>query len=227
MGERARLRLLPWVVALVVIGVLAAVLGGVWAGGEQAPPEPPAHARVEPPAPAPSPPPAGPLAAPSASVNQALPEPEPVPGAEPGTPERPQPVDLEHLRQRLPDNLYWREWVPTREPEELRRRAEEKQRRSALYGRIQANEASEEEIRGYYEHRRQASEDAIAFASLVLQEYGSKLSEEEQGLYALSIRMHRTRLEDLPQQLEQALARKQAQDRRREQWLRNGGKQVE
>lgn len=134
----------------------------------------------------------------------------------------PYPVDVEHLRARLPGNLYWELGVPTRDPQQLRRRAEEEQRWNELFGKIQSNTASEEEIRSYYDRRRRISEDFIAFASAVLGEYGDRLPERDRGLYELSIRMHRTRLEELPRQQEDALARGRAHERRREEWLRGG-----
>ena len=51
-------------------------------------------------------------------------------------------------------------------------------------------------------------------------ESGERLSEEELGLYTLSLQMHRTRLDELPRQEQEALARKAVQDERREKWLR-------
>ncbi|HYO70887.1 MAG TPA: hypothetical protein VEU33_32885 [Archangium sp.] len=133
------------------------------------------------------------------------------------------PVDLEKLRALLPGNLYWEMGVPTKDPEVLRKRDEEGRRWNELYGKVQSNTATEQEIHQYYEHRRKVSEDSIAFATAVLEQYGAQLPEQEQGLYALSIRMHRTRLEELPRQIEEALARKSAQDQRREAWRRGGG----
>jgi hypothetical protein len=132
------------------------------------------------------------------------------------------PVKLEEVRARLPDNLYWKRDAPTKDPEELRRRAEEEQRWNELFGKVQAGEATEEEIQRYYDYRRQLSEDYIAFASLMLTEYGDRLPERDQGLIALSIRMHRDRLAEVPRQLDEALARKRLQDQRREQWQRSG-----
>jgi hypothetical protein len=54
----------------------------------------------------------------------------------------------------------------------------------------------------------------------VLQEYPGKLPERDRGLYEISIEMHATRLAEIPRQIEEALARKQGQDRRREEWQR-------
>lgn len=128
------------------------------------------------------------------------------------------PVDLERLRTRLPDNLYWQLGAPTQDPQALQKRAEEEQRWNELYGKVLANTASEEEVRRYYDHRRQLSEDYIEFANLVLEEYGDRLPERDRGLYELSIKLHSARLAEIPRQMEDALARKQTQDRRREEW---------
>ncbi|ATB27050.1 hypothetical protein [Melittangium boletus] len=129
-------------------------------------------------------------------------------------------VDLTRLRERLPGNLYWRMGAPTEDPNLLRWREEEEQHWNRLNGKVLSNTATEEEIHAYYAHRRRVSEDFMAFALLVLQEYGDRLSEPERGLYEQSIRMHRARLEELPQQLEEALTRKRFQDPRRTAWNR-------
>jgi hypothetical protein len=64
------------------------------------------------------------------------------------------PVDLERLRARISDNLYWRLGAPSKDPQVLQARAEEEQRWNQLYGKVLSGTASEEEIRRYYDHRR-------------------------------------------------------------------------
>jgi hypothetical protein len=135
-------------------------------------------------------------------------------------PARKHPVDLAQLRERMPDNLYWKIGAPTKDPQVLREREAEERRWNTLFGKVQSSTATEEEIHEYYAHRRQVSEDFIAFARAVLDQYGPQLPEQEKGLYELSIRMHTTRLEELPGQIDDALARKHLQDGRREQWQR-------
>ncbi len=127
-------------------------------------------------------------------------------------------MDLVKLRERLPDNLYWSLGAPTTDPTELRQREEEAQRWSTLNGKVVSNTATEEEIHQYYEHRREVSEDFIEFARTVLQEYGDQLPDQERGMYELSIRMHSTRLEELPREIDEALARMHLQDERRQRW---------
>lgn len=133
------------------------------------------------------------------------------------------PVDLARLRAMIPDNVYWQLGAPTDDPQVLRSREEDEQRWNDLYGKVLSGTATEEEVRRYYEHRRQVSEDYIELASLVIEEYGEQLPEHERGLYELSIEMHTTRLAEIPRKIEDALARKQDQDRRREEWRRRQG----
>lgn len=135
---------------------------------------------------------------------------------------RPHPVDLTALREQLPDNLYWSMGVPTKDPDLLRWREEQERHWYGLNGKVLSNTATEEEIQTYYAHRRRVSEDFMRFATAVLGAYGDRLPETERGLYELSLRMHRTRLEELPRQVEDALVRKRAQDLRREAWLHSG-----
>jgi hypothetical protein len=119
-------------------------------------------------------------------------------------------VDLGRLRAALPDNLYWRTGAPTRDPEVLRARDAEAREWNALFGRVQATEASREEVQRYYDYKQRVSEDSIAFAARVLQDHGGELPERDRGLLALSIRLHQSRLEDLPKERAEALTRLEA-----------------
>ncbi|WP_232537657.1 hypothetical protein [Cystobacter fuscus] len=184
---------------------------------ERSRPPPPAVVPVAPTPSRPVAPQATVAGEPDAGSSAPAPEPEQVPALEAA---REHPVNLEKLREQMPDNLYWELGAPTKDPEILHRREEQARRWNALLGKVQSNTATEEEIHQYYDHRRAVSEDFIAFASRVLQEHGAQLSEQERGLYALSIQMHRTRLDEIPRQVEDALARKATQDQRREEWQR-------
>lgn len=128
------------------------------------------------------------------------------------------PVDLQVIRAKLPDNLYWRMGAPTRDPAELERRESESRRWNELYGKVLSAEATVEQIREYYGHRRQVSEDFITFSTEVLTRFNEVLPERDRGLYELSINMHRTRLAELPAQEQDALDRREAQEQRREAW---------
>lgn len=132
------------------------------------------------------------------------------------------PVDLDALRERLPDNLYWRMGAPTDDPDLLRQRAAERDRWDKLFGKVQSGTATEQEIRGYYSHRQKLSEDYLAFATEVLATHGDDLPDRDRGLYELSARMHRDRLAENPRKLEEALKRRDEQEARREAWRGSG-----
>jgi hypothetical protein len=225
MGPKDRSRRLMWAGALAAALLALLVAGAFRAERTARDTEPAASGRG---APARSPPPRadGPPPATSGPVQGDAGEDleEPAIAAPPSGDGGAYPVDLEHLRALLPDNLYFRLGAPTDDPALLQERADEERRWNDLHGKIQSNTATEEEIRSYYDHRRELSEDYVEFASLVLEEYGDKLPERDQGLYALSIKMHRKRLEEIPRNLEDALARRIAHEKRKQEWIRGGQK---
>ena len=160
-------------------------------------------------APAPAPHPAGDVGPAAAASDDEAP---------PGAVALVHPVDLTALRAKLPDNLYWELGAPTRDEAVLARRAEEEQRMNDLFGKVQSNTASVEEIHQYHDRRRAISEDYLRFAKLVLEDHGEDLSDEERGLYELSIKMNESRLRDIPRRVEDALDRKRRHDQRRAEW---------
>jgi hypothetical protein len=131
---------------------------------------------------------------------------------------------MDELRASMPGNLYWELESPTKDPQVLQKRAETLRKWNEIFGKVQSGDASEEEIHRYYDYRRKVSEDSLAVANRILSEYGDKLPERDKGLLELSIQMHQDRLKAVPRQTEEALARKQLQDKRREEWIRNGKK---
>jgi hypothetical protein len=225
MSAKARWKL-PFLlgVAAVLVAALFAILGG----GESPPAEVSERPVVVAPSPAPAPPPPpspmAPVAA-SGSPEDELDALLQVPAAESSEEPRAEyPVKMEELRARLPGNLYWELDAPTKDPQVLQRRAETQRKWNELFGKVQSGDATEEEIHRYYDHRRKLSEDYLAVANLMLTEYGDQLPERDKGLLGLSIQMHQDRLKAVPRQVEEALARKQLQDQRREEWIRNGKK---
>lgn len=163
-----------------------------------------------------------PAASPADAVRMSKPLPGDDPSLPPSAPAAPSaldmldtayPVNLDELRRRLPNNLYWKLGAPTKDDKLLRMRTEQARQTNELYGKVLSTTATEEEIRRYYAERRRVSEDYIEFAALVLAEYRDRLPEEHIGLYEMSIRMHRTRLDELPRHLEDALARLRSKQR--------------
>src|SRR6266545_5249374 len=63
--------------------------------------------------------------------------------SDPRAPATAYPVNLDALRRRIPDNLYWTLGAPTDDQEMLRQREERGRRSNQLYGKVLASEASE------------------------------------------------------------------------------------
>jgi hypothetical protein len=162
-----------------------------------------------------SPPPAG-ASAPSAS--SVGPSPAPLLASAAPPVDIAYPVDLERIRAQIPGNLYWTTQAPTTDPEVRQRREEASAGWNRLYGKVLSGTATDPEIRSYFDHRRQVSEDSMEFAELILADYGRELPDRDRGLLELAVDMHRTRLAELPRQEEEARARKAEQDRRRAAW---------
>jgi hypothetical protein len=117
------------------------------------------------------------------------------------------PVKLDDLRARLPDNRYWALGAPTSDPEVAKARAARAERDNAALGRIQANEASREDILAYYAERRAISTDYLEIAGTVLTEQGDRLPERDRGMFELSVTLHRARLQQIDRDESDALAR--------------------
>jgi hypothetical protein len=61
--------------------------------------------------------------------------------------------------------------------------------------------------------------DAVEFASHLLDHYEDVLPERDVGMLELAIELHLARLEQVPRDLSDALARREAHAKAREQWL--------
>ena len=126
----------------------------------------------------------------------------------------PYPVDLEAMRASMPDNLYWVLGAPTKDPAVLRMREERARSSNELYGKVLSTTATEEEIERYYSERQRVSGDYIQFAERVLAEHREELPEEHIGMYELSLRLHRARLDQIPRDKQDALTRLHAKQGR-------------
>lgn len=128
-------------------------------------------------------------------------------------------VDMEAIRAALPDNLYWKMAVPTKDPEVLRKREEERQRWNVEYGKVLSNTATDEEIDAYYAQRQRLSEDYLAFIVYLLTNYGYQLPLQDVAALKLAAEMHNARLEEIPRQTTEAHERHAAHDAARRAWL--------
>lgn len=128
-------------------------------------------------------------------------------------------VDMDEVRKAMPDNLYWKLSVPTKDPQVIEERAAERTRWNVQYGKILSGTATEEEIRAFYDHRAQLSGDYVEFTTYLVDHYGGVLPERDVGMLKLARRLNQARLEEIPRKIEEAFERKRAQDAAREAWL--------
>ena len=128
-------------------------------------------------------------------------------------------LDLEDVRKAMPDNSYWKMAAPTKDPELLKWREEERARWNVEYGKVLSNTATAEEIDAYYAERKRISDDYLEFVVYVVTNYGNAIPREGLNLLKLAGEMHAMRLEEIPRQMAEAQARREAHDAARRAWL--------
>lgn len=119
----------------------------------------------------------------------------------------------------MPDNVYWAFGAPTSDERVLEARTAAERKRNETFGKIQAGEASEEEIHAYFEAQRRLHQDYLDLSTRILSDHGEALPERDRGLYELGANMHRDRLAELPRLEAEAIERKRRQDERRKAWV--------
>lgn len=188
--------------AWIAIGSAVVVGGVVWfiarSPAETAPSEPTTQAHTPAPAAIAAPPPPGRTDSVSGSEGP----------SKLADSERPYPVDLDDLRARIPNNLYWQLGAPTDDPEVAKMRAARAERNNTIFGRTLSGEATEAEIRTYYAEQRRVSEDYLELSLLVLSEKRDQLPERDRGMFELSVQLHRARIAQTERDLKDALARR-------------------
>jgi hypothetical protein len=130
-------------------------------------------------------------------------------------------VDMEAVRAAMPDNLYWKMSFPTKDPDVLAEREKERERWNVEYGKVLSNTATEAEIHAYFEHRDRLASDYIQFITHILENYGEDLTLRDIGLLKVAAELNLGRLEEIPRQMADALAGREAKAAAREAWLRD------
>jgi hypothetical protein len=129
-------------------------------------------------------------------------------------------LDLREAKALMPDNLYWKWAAPTKDPDELAARDEERRRRNDEYGRVLSGDANEDEVRAYYDYRRKLSEDYLEFAEFMARRYRNSDNKEFVGMLELATKLHTQRLAQISGELEDALERSREHAKLREDWQR-------
>lgn len=129
-------------------------------------------------------------------------------------------IDLREARELMPDNLYWKYGAPTKDEAVLAEREAEKKRRNEEYGRVLAGDASEDDVKAWYEQRRRLAADYVEFAEFMQRKLRDSSNEQLRGMMDLALKMNAEKLRQLPAEMEDALARSRERAQIREEWRR-------
>ena len=127
-------------------------------------------------------------------------------------------IDLDAARAALPDNSYWETAAPTTDPRLLGDRERADKARNEQYGRILSGDATDADIKEFFDRRMRLSSDYVRFVDWVLDHQGSKLSDQDLELLHVAKRLHLARLEEIPRRMQEAIDRKAKQDAARAAW---------
>src|SRR5437868_4361313 len=154
---------------LAVLGSLSALVLVLWLAGGRAPSKAPE---------APAMPDRPPSEIPTATAEHSRATSRPAARA-PAAPEAPEyieglvygEIDLREAKALMPDNLYWKLGAPTKDEEVLAEREEERKRRNEEYGKVLSGDASEDEVKAYYDYKKKLSSDYLEFSEFMARRY--------------------------------------------------------
>jgi hypothetical protein len=128
-------------------------------------------------------------------------------------------LDLNAVRAAMPNNIYWAMAAPTKDPDLLKWREDERDRWNVEYGKVLSNTATAEEIDAYFAERKRLSDDYLEFVVHVLTNYSGAIPREGVSMLKLAGELHAARLEEMPRQQAEAHARREAHEAARRAWL--------
>jgi hypothetical protein len=128
-------------------------------------------------------------------------------------------LDLDAVRAAMPNNVYWAMAAPTKDPDLLQWREEQRKRWNVEYGKVLSNTATAEEVDAYFAERKRLSDDYLEFVVHVLANYSGAIPREGVAMLKLAGELHAARLEEMPRHLAEAHARREAHEAARRAWL--------
>ena len=114
-------------------------------------------------------------------------------------------IDLEALKEKYPNNLYWEMAAPTQDEALKEQRKDTRDYWRQQRNQISANLADEYTIREYYTYQNALSEDYVAVTDDILDNYSEGLSESDYRMLLMANRLHAKRLQEIPGQLDKSL----------------------
>ncbi len=128
-------------------------------------------------------------------------------------------VDLDAVRETMPNNLYWSMAAPTEDPALLEQREAKRQELKAVETKMMARHASEQEIRDYFAYQTKVSEDYVLALTEIINRYGHEIPDEDYSGTTLARTLHLSKLQEMPAKLTRALEQREQFLAEKAEWM--------
>ncbi|KZZ43687.1 hypothetical protein A3765_04810 [Oleiphilus sp. HI0130] len=128
-------------------------------------------------------------------------------------------VDLDGIRDAIPNNLFWMMSAPTTDETVLAEREAKREALKVIETKMMARRATEQEIRDYYSYQTKLSEDYVIALTEIINRYGHVIPDEDYSGQALARTLHLSKLQEMPSKLTQALEQRQQFLSERAEWM--------
>lgn len=128
-------------------------------------------------------------------------------------------VDLEAVREIIPNNLFWTMSAPTDDETVLAAREAKREELKMIETKMMARHATEQEIRDYYSYQTKLSEDYVMAVTEIINRYGHVIPDEDYSGPTLARTLHMSKLQEMPSKLTQALEQRQQFLAEKSEWM--------
>ena len=118
-------------------------------------------------------------------------------------------VDLEEVRDAIPNNLFWTMSAPTVDEALLAERDAKREELKTIETKMMARLATDQEIRDYYSYQTKLSEDYVIALTEIINRYGHVIPDDDYSGQTLARTLHLSKLQEMPSKLTQALEQRQ------------------
>ena len=128
-------------------------------------------------------------------------------------------VDLDEVRNAIPNNLYWTMSAPTTDEAMLAEREAKREELQTVETKMMARHATEQEIRDYYSYQTKLSEDYVIALTEIINRYGHVIPDDDYSGQTLARTLHLSKLQEMPSKLTQALEQRQQFLAEKSEWM--------
>lgn len=128
-------------------------------------------------------------------------------------------VDLDAIRDAIPNNLYWSMSAPTTDEAVLAEREAKRAELKAIETKMMARHATEQEIRDYYNYQTKLSEDYVIALTEIINRYGHEIPDDDYSGQTLARTLHLSKLQEMPAKMTQALEQREQFLAEKSEWM--------